>query len=106
MRRRFLLSFPLLFLACTPTWRDAVETAGVVGQQIACAICQRPVPAPPAVNPEAVTREDAIKLLAWTATMIGLLQGVVQRGAVETLVGMPPPKADPPQPDKPAEVKP
>lgn len=90
-----------LLTGCTPTWRDTVETAGVVGNQIACAICQRPVPAPPAVDPEKQMREDAVRMAAWAATMIAILQDVVQRGSFEVLAGQPVPAVV-----RPAEVKP
>jgi hypothetical protein len=86
--RVFLLVVASLVLAgCTPTWRDAVDASSAVAQSIACAVCgpAKPLPAPPAVDPDKTSREDAARLLAWSAAIIAILQSTVQRPAVEVL---------------------
>jgi len=58
----------VILVGCTPAQQLALESAASVGQGVACAICGKPLPAPPAV-PKEPSPADLIGLAAWAASV-------------------------------------
>lgn len=96
------LAFVLL-TGCTPSQQLALETAAEVSKEVACALCQRPLPAPPTVHPDPSPAE-LLGLAAWAAS-VEVRMHEVQRTVAEELAKraaalpeQPPPPTPPPAP--------
>lgn len=95
------LAFVLL-TGCTPGQQLAFETAASVGQEVACALCQKPIPAPPAVSPNP-SPSDLLGLAAWAAS-VEVRMHDVQRSVAEELAKRAAALPEQPPPPAPAPV--